>query len=132
MTRADRVAELIKREVSDIISRKLNDPRVGFTSITVVDIGSDLRNATIHVSIFGTPEQKKDTMSALFSATKFIRGELGRRMQLRDVPVIFFKHDESLEKGSKVFEIINQLHQEEDKEPVKARKVIRRPKAKKL
>ena len=115
MARADRVAELIKHEVSDIITRKLNDPRIGFTSVTVVDIGNDLRNAKIYVSIFGTPEQKKDTMDALFSATKFVKGELGHRLQLRDVPEIIFMQDDSIEKGAKVFEIINKLHREKVK-----------------
>jgi len=115
MARADRVAELIKHEVSDIITRKLNDPRIGFTSVTVVDVGSDLRNAKIYVSIFGTPEQKNDTMAALFSATKFVRGELGHRLQLRDVPEIIFMQDDSIEKGAKVFEIINKLHREKVK-----------------
>jgi len=115
MARADRVAELIKHEVSDIITRKLNDPRVGFTSVTAVDIGNDLKNARIYVSIFGTPEEKKATMDALFSATKFVRGELGHRLQLRDVPEILFRQDDSIEKGAKVFEIINKLQQEKEK-----------------
>lgn len=130
MTRADRVAELIKQEVSDIITRKLNDPRVGFTSVTAVDIGPDLKNAKIYVSIFGTSEQKKGTMAALFSATKFVRGELGRRMQLREVPEIMFRQDDSIERGAKVFEIINKLHKE-DKGPVKARKAVKGRKGKK-
>lgn len=112
MARADRVAELIKHEVSDIISRKLNDPRIGFTSVTAVDIGSDLQNAKIYVSIFGDQKQKKDTMAALASATKYVRGELGHRLQLRDVPEIIFKEDESIERGARVFEIINRLHSE--------------------
>ena len=115
MARSDRVAELIKHEVSDIITRKLNDPRIGFTSVTVVDVGNDLRNAKIYVSIFGTTEQKNDTMAALFSATKFVRGELGHRLQLRDVPEIIFMQDDSIEKGAKVFEIINKLHREKVK-----------------
>jgi len=114
MARADRVAELIKHEVSDIITRKLNDPRIGFTSVTAVDIGNDLQNAKIYVSIFGTPGQKKDTMDALFSATKFVRRELGHRLQLRDVPEIIFRQDDSIEKGTKVFEIINKLHKEKE------------------
>ena len=123
MARADRVAELIKHEVSDIITRKLNDPRIGFTSVTVVDVGNDLRNAKIYVSIFGTPEQKKDTMDALFSATKFVRGELGKRLQLRDVPEILFRQDDSIEKGAKVFEIINRLHKEKEEVKGKREKV---------
>lgn len=112
MARADRVAELIKHEVSDIISRKLSDPRIGFTSVTSVDIGSDLKNAKIYVSVYGTPQEKNNTMAALASATRFIRGELGGRLQLRDVPEIIFRQDDSIERGAKVFEIINKLHKE--------------------
>ena len=118
MARADRVAELIKHEVSDIISRKLNDPRIGFTSVTTVDIGNDLQNAKIYVSIFGDQKQKNDTMAALVSATKYVRGELGHRLQLRDVPEITFKEDESIERGARVFEIINRLHNEDTGEKV--------------
>lgn len=115
MGRADRVAELIKQEVSDIISRKLNDPRIAFTSITAVDIGADLQNARIYVSVLGSEQEKKNTMDALAHATKFVRGELGHRLELREVPQIIFKQDESIERGARVFEIINQLHKEEGK-----------------
>ncbi len=112
MSRADRVAELIKHEVSDIISRKLNDPRIGFTSVTGVDIGADLQNARIYVSVYGTSQEKKATLAALASAARFIRGELAGRLQLRDVPGIIFREDDSIERGAKVFEIINKLHKE--------------------
>ena len=112
MTRAERVAELIKQEVSDIVSRKLSDPRIGFASITSVDLGADLKNARIYVSIYGEQKKKDDTMAALASATKFIRCELARRMQLRDVPELLFKEDDSIERGAKVFEIINRLEKE--------------------
>jgi ribosome-binding factor A len=91
--------------------------------VTVVDIGNDLKNARIYVSIFGTPEEKKATMDALFSATKFVRGELGKRLQLRDVPEILFRQDDSIEKGAKVFEIINRLHKEKEEVKGKREKV---------
>jgi ribosome-binding factor A len=113
MTRADRVAELIKQEVSDIIFKKLNDPRIGFASVTSVDIGADLKNAKIFISVYGTEKEQNDCMSALHSATKFIRRELGGRLQLRDVPEIIFRQDNSIERGAKVFAIINKLHEEE-------------------
>jgi ribosome-binding factor A len=131
MTRADRVAELIKQEVSDIISRKLNDPRIGFASVTSVDIGADLHNATIFVSIYGTPEEQKGTMAALYSATKFVRRELGSRLQLRDVPEIIFKQDTSIERGAKVFAIINKLHKEDELEELKGKEVKKGKVAKK-
>jgi len=113
MSRADRVAELIKKEVSDIIFKKMNDPRIGFTSVTAVDIGPDLQMANIYVSVFGDEDAKTSTMNALQHAKKFIRCELGNRIELRDVPDINFKRDDSIEKGARVFEIINKLHQEE-------------------
>ncbi len=122
MTRADRVAELIKQEVSDIISRKLNDPRIGFASITSVDLGADLKNARIYVSVYGEQKQKNDTMAALLSATKFIRRELGQRMQMRDVPDLIFKPDDSIERGAKVFEILNRLEQEKKSKDQESKK----------
>jgi len=126
MSRADRVAELIKREISDIITRKLNDPRVGFTSVTKVDIGDDLQYAKIYVSVYGSEEEKKNTFAGLSSATRFIRGELGHRMDLRDTPDIGFKLDDSIERGSRIFELINKIHKEEGKRgPVKARKKVK-------
>jgi len=131
MTRADRVAELIKQEVSDIISRKLNDPRIGFASVTAVDIGPDLHNASINVSVYGTEKEQKDTMTALHTATKFVRRELGGRLQLRDVPEIVFKQDTSIERGAKVFAIINKLHKEEELEEREVKEVKKGKTAKK-
>lgn len=114
MSRADRVAELIKHEISDIITRRVNDPRVGFISVTSVEIGSDLRNATIHVSVMGDEEQQAATMTALHHATGFIRRELGSRMKLREIPDIYIKQDKSIEKAAKVFAILNELDKEKD------------------
>jgi len=128
MSRADRVAELIKQEVSDIISRKLSDPRIGFTSVTAVDIGADLHNARIFVSVYGSEKEKNDTMAALSRATRFVRGELGHRLQLREVPEIMFRQDESIEKGARVFAIINKLHMEKEG---KCKKPSKRSKARK-
>lgn len=125
MSRAERVAELIRQEVSDIITRKLNDPRIGFTSVTGVDIGADLQNANVFISIMGTEEEKKNTMAALDHATKFVRGELGHRLQLRDVPEIHFKQDQSIERGARVFELLNQLRKEEKGEKGKRRKSVK-------
>ena len=86
----------------------------------------DLHNASIHVSVYGTEKEQKDTMSALHTATRFVRRELGSRLQLRDVPEIIFRQDTSIERGAKVFAIINKLHKEEEQnvpEPKKAMKV---------
>jgi len=109
MTRSDRVAQIIRIEVSDIVRNKLVDPRIGFASITDVELTPDLKFAKIFVSILGNDKQKKETIAGLRCATGFIRTELGKRLELRFVPEILFIKDESIERGSKVMSIINNL-----------------------
>lgn len=113
MTRDERVAELIKEEISDIIREEVSDPRVGFVSITRVDVSPDLENARVFVSILGSEDEKKECMQGLASATGFIRGKLGQMLEMRVVPEIKFVRDDSLEKGSRVLGIISKLEREE-------------------
>ncbi|MFA5035350.1 MAG: 30S ribosome-binding factor RbfA [Candidatus Margulisiibacteriota bacterium] len=113
MTRQERVEEVIRDEVSKIIRQEVNDPRIGFVSITKVEISPDLRNANIHVSILGDEKQKTEAMDGLRSATRFIRGELGNRVDFRATPEIRFIRDDSLEKGSRVLNLIRKLKNEE-------------------
>lgn len=113
MSRPEKAAELIRAEVSEILRAKVSDPRIGFVSITSVDVSPDLENAAIYVSIFGGEKDKAAAMAGLESATKFVRGELGRRVEFRQVPQIRFVRDDSLEKGSNVLGIINKLHKDE-------------------
>ncbi|MFA5114204.1 MAG: 30S ribosome-binding factor RbfA [Candidatus Margulisiibacteriota bacterium] len=113
MTRQQRVEELIRSEVSEIIREEVDDPRIGFISITGVNISPDLENAQIHVSIMGDEKQKQDAMAGLQSATHYIRGELGPRLALRLVPKIAFVRDDSLERGSRVLQIMNKLGKNE-------------------
>jgi len=113
VTRAERVAELIREEISKIIREEVSDPRIGFVSITRVDLSPDLENARIFVSILGSENNKKDCMHGLNSATKFIRGKLGHLLEMRVVPEIKFVRDDSLEKGSRVLGIISRLERQE-------------------
>ncbi len=125
MTRSERVEELIRQEVCEILREKVSDPRIGFISITGVKISPDLKNASIYVSIFGDEKKKKDAMLGLYSATGFIRGELGHMLELRETPEIRFVRDDSLERGSRVLGIINKLENEKrlrkNKRPAKKR-----------
>ncbi|NQT28962.1 MAG: 30S ribosome-binding factor RbfA [Candidatus Saganbacteria bacterium] len=114
MTRIERVVELIKEEVSKIIREDVSDPRIGFISITGVDLSPDLENAEIFVSILGSETEKKESMLGLHSATGFIRGKLGRVLEMRQVPDIKFTQDDSLAKGSRVLSIISKLEEEKD------------------
>jgi len=112
MTRADRVGEIIKREIDDIIRKKINDPRIGFISITRVEITDDLKFANVYVSVYADDEKKKLTMDGLNSARGFIRGLLGPHLDLKFVPDINFKLDNSIEKANRIFGIINRLKDE--------------------
>jgi len=119
MTRQQRVEELIRAQVSEILRKEVDDPRIGFVSITGVDISPDLENAAINVSILGDEKKKRDAMIGLQSATRFIRGELGQRLALRLVPQITFVRDDSLERGSRVLQIMNKLEHETSVRPNK-------------
>ena len=109
MTRIERVQELIRAEISRIIREDVNDPRIGFVSITRVTISADLENASIMVSILDSEERKTACMFGLQSATSFIRGKLGDALDMKAVPELRFVRDDSLEKGSQVLNIISKL-----------------------
>jgi ribosome-binding factor A len=111
--RVSRVAELIKREVSQMLLNGIKDDRVGtgMVSVTDVDVSGDLQHATIFVSIYGTEEAKTETMAGLKSATGYVRSELGARIRLRRTPEVIFMEDHSIERGTKVLSLLNQLEQ---------------------
>jgi ribosome-binding factor A len=110
----ERVASLIKREVSQMLMTDIKDDRVGagMVSVTDVDVSGDLQHAKVFVSIYGTPEAKAETMEGLKAATGFVRSELGQRLRLRRTPEILFREDEGVERGTRVLTLLNQLSQE--------------------
>ncbi len=122
MTRVERVAELIKEEISEILREDVSDPRIGFVSITRVDVSPDLENARVFVSILGNEQRKRESMNGLRSATGFIRGKLGHLLEMRMVPEIKFVRDDSLERGSRVLSIISRLGKEEHERGVRRHK----------
>ena len=112
--RVERVASLIKREISQMVMLDIKDDRVGagMVSVTDVDVSGDLQHAKVFVSIYGTPEAKAETMEGLHAATGFVRSELGQRLRLRRTPEIIFKEDVGMERGTNVLNLINQLSAE--------------------
>ena len=112
--RANRVGEQMKKELTDIIGRKLKDPRIGFVTVTDVRVTGDLQQATVYVSVLGNEEQKEKTLIGLSKATGFIRSEIGKRIRLRITPEITFEWDESLEYGQRIETVIHQIHTEKD------------------
>ncbi|MFS8885371.1 30S ribosome-binding factor RbfA [Synechococcus sp. H70.2] len=109
--RVARVAEQIKREVSQILLSEIKDSRVGAGMVSVVDVevSRDLQNARIFVSIYGDEAAQQQTMEGLAAATPFVRREIGQRLGLRRVPTVVFLQDRSLERGSRVLALLNQL-----------------------
>lgn len=108
--RANRVAEEIKKEMGEILTRKLKDPRIGFVTVTDVEVTGDLQQATIYISVLDQ-EKKDSTLIGLAKANGFIRSEIGRRIQLRKTPEIAFEFDDTLERGSRIEQILRDLNQ---------------------
>lgn len=95
--RTRQVGELLREELTDIIRREVKDPRVGFMSITTVDVATDLRLARVYVSVLGTDDERSATLEALRSAAKFIRFHLKPRLRMRQIPELDFRDDRSME-----------------------------------
>lgn len=110
--RANRVGEQMKKELGDIIGRKIKDPRVGFVTVTDVQVTGDLQQATVYISILGDEDQKIDSLNGLQKAKGFIRSEIGHRIRLRKTPEIEFELDESIDYGNKIESILKQLKDE--------------------
>ncbi|PLT34170.1 30S ribosome-binding factor RbfA [Bacillus sp. V5-8f] len=111
--RANRVGEQMKKELTEIIGRKIKDPRIGFVTVTDVAVTGDLQQATVYISVLGDEEQKENTLKGLAKAKGFIRSEIGQRIRLRKTPEIAFEFDESIAYGNRIDTLIHQIHAEE-------------------
>jgi len=116
MSRVDRVAEAIRKEASMIIHDEIKDPRLGFVTITRVELTSDLRNAKVFFSVLGNDEAYRKTQEALDSALGFIRKLVSERINLRFSPEIIFREDRSSEYSVRIEEVLNEIHQKEEQE----------------
>jgi ribosome-binding factor A len=110
--RQEKLAELITAELSDLLHTRMKDPRLGFASITHVEVSGDFRHAKIFVSVMGSEEEQNDTMKALKHATGFLRHELAGRLTLRYMPELVFKLDTSIVQGARILELISKSEQE--------------------
>jgi len=107
--RQEKLGELIAAELSDLLRTRVKDPRVGFASITHVEVSGDLRHAKVFVSVMGEPSEQEETIKALKHAVGFLRHELAERITIRYMPELVFKLDTSIEQGSRILEMIRQL-----------------------
>ena len=108
--RVHRVGEQIKKELSHLFQHELKDPRIGFVTVTGVEMSGDLQQAKVYISVFGENQQKEDTLQAIEKASGFIRSEIGKRVRLRHTPEIIFKIDESIEYGQRIEQLIRDVN----------------------
>ena len=109
MSRQEKLAEELRKEVSNIIQREVKDPRLGFVTITKVEITQDLRYAKIYFSVLGEDKEYKKTGAALDSALGFIRSLIAQRVKLRFAPEIIFKEDRSSEYSIKIQKLLDEI-----------------------
>lgn len=113
--RVQKIQEFIKQEVSNMLLRDLKDPRLGFITVTGVDLTGDLREATVYVSLFGDEDEKAASLKALNKAKGFIRREVGKRLGIYYSPEISFAEDTSLDYGMHIDGLLKKIHKDEEK-----------------
>jgi ribosome-binding factor A len=108
--RIERLNDQLQEEISDLLRRQVKDPRVAvFLTVTRVETSADISHARVYVSIMGTAEEKEAALRGLEAASSFIRHELGHRLSLRRAPELSFRHDDSLEQGAHVLDLLDEV-----------------------
>jgi ribosome-binding factor A len=113
--RSEKVADLVRKEISDMLHRGIKDPRIGFVTITRVNVSQDCRLARVYFSVVGSPDDQVRSTEGLNSAKGYIRRELGHRLKLKYTPDIVFQFDPSIEYAVHMGELIDHLSAEREK-----------------
>jgi ribosome-binding factor A len=108
--RTARLDELLREEISAVIRREVDDPRIGFVTITDVEVSPDLRHASVWVSVIGSADEKRQTLRALSRAMPFVRQRLGK-LRLKRIPELHVKDDTTSERGTRLLQILDELGQ---------------------
>ena len=118
-TRKQRLQDQLREVLSEIIRREMRDPRFqeGLLSITDVDVTADYKQATVFISVLGTDEARRDKLNLLRGATGVLREELKRSKAFINVPALTFKYDEAIERGSHMFDVLEQVKREDAARP---------------
>ncbi len=114
--RVERVAALIRRETSELLINGIKDERVqkGMVTITSVEVSGDLQHCKVFVSIFGEDKEKDSVLTGLQAASNYVRGELGKRLNMRRAPEVIFLRDKGIEKGSSILNLLTKLKDERE------------------
>ncbi len=108
--RIERVNQLIRQEISDLLRREVKDPRLSqFIAVTEVATSPDLKNAKVYISFISDEQQKQDALDALAGASNFFRKEMARTLRLRRIPELSFHWDNSIERGSHIMNLIDDV-----------------------
>lgn len=108
-SRAERIAQLMQKELGEMLLNEVKDPRIGFVSITRVELTRDLSQARAYVSVLGNREAKEESLKGLTSAATFLRGEVARRLKLRQAPELVFREDTGIEDSMRIQDLIRSL-----------------------
>ena len=113
-TRPEKIREILRREISTIIQQEIKDPRIGFVTVTKVEVSKDLKYAYAYYSVMGKEKEARGTRFALMSAAGYIRKLVGDRVKIRLVPEIKFRIDKSLESTKRIYEILETIKKERE------------------
>jgi len=106
--RTARLDELLREEISAVLRRDVDDPRIGFVTITDIEVSPDLRHANVWVSVIGRPAERRAQLRALEHALPFVRRQLGS-LRLKRIPALHLKEDRSAERGTRILRILDEL-----------------------
>ena len=110
------MAETIHKEISSLLIKGLKDPRIGFVTITSVDVTPDLRQARVFYTLLASEEERQETQDGLTSCSSYARQHLGRVLRLRFVPEVRFEYDASLDYGQKIEKLLKEVKTDESQD----------------
>ena len=110
--RTGRVGDQIRVEIAELLARVVQDPGIGFLTITHVKVTADLQQARVYYTTLGDEQARKESRRALERVTPFLRRQIGQRLRLRRVPELQFFFDESVERGDRIEQILQELSEE--------------------
>lgn len=113
--RSERTSKLIQREISALLEREVNDPRLSkFVSVTEVTLSSDLMHAKVYVSTLASEVNKEDLLAGFNKASGFLRKELATHLRLKQMPELSFHYDDSIERGARLLKLMGELSSKTD------------------
>jgi ribosome-binding factor A len=112
--RTDRLDSQIRQELMLLMQREMKDPRIGFATVTRVETARDLGHARVWVSVYGSDDERDQSIAALTDAAPWLRRRLGERLHIRQVPQLSIRRDDSIESGDRVLRLLRQIEEERD------------------